>query len=335
MLSKVSIVIPGHNCAKTIQDTLRACTNQNYSKDLLEVVFVDDGSSDDTGEIVKKFPVKYFWQNQGGPAKARNRGWKEAGGDIIFFTDSDCIPDKNWVPLLLNNFDIENIGAVGGSYGISNFNNILASCIHAEIMYRHKNMPRDTKALGSYSLAIPRKILEELGGFNEAYSTSSAEDNDLSYRLFEKGYKLFFEPGTLVYHRHPEKLMPYLRHQFRHGFWRMKLYREHPAMAKGDDYSGFWDYISPPIALSVIITTLFLFISSIFRIFIALIIIHTLVSLFKAAAIVKVSPKTKYFYLFWLLVLRDYWRGIGMFLGTIRFFIIGCIKKQPGFLNDT
>ncbi|MCX5657714.1 MAG: glycosyltransferase [Candidatus Omnitrophica bacterium] len=327
MLPKVSIVIPGYNCAKTIQDTLRACISQNYPKDLLEVIFVDDGSSDDTKEIVKKFPVKYFWQNQEGPARARNRGWKEAGGGIILFTDSDCIPDKNWVPLLLKNFDIENIGAAGGSYGISNSNNIMASCIHAEIIWRHKNMPSNAKALGSYNMAIPRKILEELGGFNETYSTSSAEDNDLSYRLLKKGYKLFFDPETLVYHYHPEKFMPYLKHQFRHGFWRMKLYREHPTMAKGDDYSGFWDYLSPPVALLVVIAVPFLFITSIFKIFLLLIILHVSINLFKVAAIAKVNLRVRYFYLFWLLVLRDYWRGIGMFMGIIRFFIIGSIRK--------
>ncbi|MCM8784517.1 MAG: glycosyltransferase [Candidatus Omnitrophica bacterium] len=304
MLPKVSIVIPGYNCAKTIEENLRACFNQDYLRDLYEVIFVDDGSTDNTGDIVRQFPVKYIYQKNSGPAQARNKGWQEAEGEIIIFTDSDCIPDKQWIKNLVRNFNHKKIGAVGGSYGIKNSENLLASCIHAEILWRHQKMSREVKALGSYNLAIPKKILLELNGFEESYLTASGEDNDLSYRLLKKGYRLIFEPNALVYHYYPERIIPYLKHQFRHGYWRVKLYRDHIRMIKGDDYSNFLDYFSPLLALSFFLTPLLF------------------IELFRALRIVLYTKKIVHFFLFFIILLRDFWRGAGLLLGIFKFLVL-------------
>ncbi len=327
MLPKVSVVIAGYNCVRTISETLAACLNQDYPENLREVIFVDDGSTDNTKDIVKKFTVKYFQQNHEGPARARNRGWREAGGEIIVFTDSDCIPDKNWVSSLVENFNNEGIGAVGGSYGISNPENLLAGCIHAEIIWRHKKMPRNTRVLGSYNLAMPKKILQELDGFDETYQTSSGEDNDLCYRLMKKGYSLVFEPGALVNHRHPERLFPYLRHQFRHGFWRMKLYRRHFSMVKGDHYSGIFDFFPPLIALSILFLSPFLRIIYLKKLELCLIAILILSIAMKTLLIFKFRIGIRSLYMFGVLFLRDFCRGVGMLSGIIRFFILENFKK--------
>ncbi|MCM8798839.1 MAG: glycosyltransferase family 2 protein, partial [Candidatus Omnitrophica bacterium] len=143
MFPKISIVIAGYNCSQTIEETLKACLNQDYPRDLYEVIFVDDGSNDGTQESVRKFPVRYIWQPHSGPAKARNIGWQEAEGEIIFFTDSDCVPDEEWIRTLIKNFNYEKVGAVGGSYGIKNSKSLLANCIYAEILWRHQKMSRE------------------------------------------------------------------------------------------------------------------------------------------------------------------------------------------------
>lgn len=304
MSLKVSIVIPGYNCSKTIQETIQACLEQNYPKELMEIIFVDDGSVDNTRELVNKFPVRYFYQSNSGPAKARNRGWREAKGEIIFFTDSDCIPEKNWINAIIRNFNSRDIGGVGGSYGIKNDRSSLARCIHSEILFRHRRMPREVKALGSYNLAIPKRILEEINGFNEAYKTSSGEDNDLCYRLLKRGFKLIFEPQAIVYHYYPEKLFSYLKHQFWHGFWRVKLYHDYPHMVRGDNYSGILDYLPP-------------FLVNFFPLFIFFMLIES-IRIIIMLCYNKNSPPQ----LFWLVPLRDLWRGVGLFLGLIKFFMI-------------
>jgi glycosyltransferase involved in cell wall biosynthesis len=328
MLPKVSIVIPGYNCAKTISQTLEACLKQDFSKENLEIIFVDDGSTDNTADIVHKFPVKYIRQENSGPARARNRGWREASGEIILFTDADCRPEKDWIFSLIKNFEDSGIAAAGGSYGISNPQNFLARCIHTEIIWRHKKMPREVQALGSYNLAIPRRILQELNGFDENYLTSSGEDNDLCYRLMKKGYKLIFVPEALVCHHHPDKLFPYLKHQFRHGYWRMKLYRDHPKMMRGDDYSGLLDFLSPLIAIYAIIIFPLGGIDYINKAKFLLLVILIFIEAIKTLRIFSGRIGIRHFYLLGMLLLRDFWRGSGMFLGIIRFFILDTFKKR-------
>jgi len=239
-LPQVSVVIPAFNCQKTISQTIQALLRQSY-KGLIEIVVVDDGSTDDTKKIIQGFPmVKYVYQNNAGPAKARNRGFETSKGQVVFFTDSDCIPHQDWIETMLEGFEGARVSVVCGSYGIVNRENLLARCIHQEIRFRHlKLMPEYPKAFGSYNFCILRRVFDEVGGFDASYRRASGEDNDLSYKVLKKGYKIRFQKEALVDHHHPERLGKYLREQFQHGFWRVKMYQEHPQMIQGDGYT-FW-----------------------------------------------------------------------------------------------
>jgi glycosyltransferase involved in cell wall biosynthesis len=241
----VSVVIPTYNSASTLPKTVEALYNQDYPRELLEIVVVDDGSTDKTREVLQGYPIRYFHQGKAGPAKARNTGWKNSRGDIICFTDADCIPQRNWVSELVHGYQDDRVGAVGGSYGIANKENILADCIYQEIIQRHSIMPLHPKVLGSYNFSARKGLLQELNGFNEEYTMASGEDNDLSYRIRKKGYSLVFNREARVAHYHPQRFLKYLRTQFWHGYWRVKLYREHADMVGGDDYSSPWDYLQP------------------------------------------------------------------------------------------
>ena len=239
MLEKVSIVIPAFNAEKTIAQTIRACQAQDYSP-VPDIIVIDDGSTDRTGECVMAHPdVRYARQNNAGPAQARNAGAALAAGDVICFTDADCIPHPDWVRSLMQHFFDLSVGAVMGSYGIANPQKWLARAVYQEIVFRHQRMPLFPKVFGSYNVAIRRDVFNEAGGFNGEYLHASGEDNDLSYRILSRGYKIFFAKNALVDHHHPETVSKYLREQYRHGFWRFKMYRTHPAMMKGDDYT-FW-----------------------------------------------------------------------------------------------
>jgi len=245
----ISVVVPAYNCERTIAQTLQAIQAQTYPH--VNIIVVDDGSSDATASIVQSFAdVKYVHQENSGPASARNRGAQESADEFIFFTDSDCVPDTQWIERMMPRFQDQRVSVVAGSYGIVNEENILARCIHKEILFRHHHlMPSYPKAFGSYNFGVRRKVFEKVGGFDTQYREASGEDNDLSYKLVKTGGKIYFEKKALVGHFHPEKVMQYLQEQCRHGFWRVKMYADHPSMLKGDDYTFWKDVLEVPISL--------------------------------------------------------------------------------------
>lgn len=240
-----SIIIPAHNAAATLAECLTACLEQGYSPK--EVIVVDDGSSDDTPRIAGQFPVEFVRQEQQSPAAARNHGARMAKGELLIFTDSDCVPEAHWVRRLADCFE-EGVVAAGGTYGIANDRSLLARMVHEEIVMRHRRFGKEVDFLGSFNVAIRRETFERVGGFDESFRAASGEDNDLSYRLRDTGGRLRFAHDAVVRHYHPTRLWPYLKAQARHGFWRVKLYRKHPGRATGDRYAGLVDLAAPPLA---------------------------------------------------------------------------------------
>ena len=317
MQNTFSIIIPAYNSSRTIAKTIEACLNQDVLE-IPEIIVVDDGSSDNTKAIIKNYPVKYLYQGNAGPATARNRGWKNAQGSIICFTDSDCIPEKNWIKKISLKFEDSSIAAVGGSYEIANSRNLLADCIHQEIVFRHTKIPEDVNYLGSFNVAYRKDILVKTGGFDESFKMASAEDNDLSYRVKNLKYKLVFDNNIKVSHFHPEKLGNYLKSQFWHGFWRVKLYKKHATMAKGDHYAGFLDLIQPPLALLSLALLPFVFIGNIAFLVISLLLFIFLLQLPLSLRISLKLKDIKYIHLSLVSFLRVFARALGLLLGLTR-----------------
>jgi glycosyltransferase involved in cell wall biosynthesis len=96
----ISAVVPTFNRIATLRQTLTALAAQDYPD--YEIIVVDDGSSDGTGDVVtREFPaVRYVRQPNRGPAAARNVGIRAALGDIVAFTDDDCLPPVDWLSRL-------------------------------------------------------------------------------------------------------------------------------------------------------------------------------------------------------------------------------------------
>ncbi len=248
----VTVVVPAYNCENTIAETIQGILTQTYLPE--SIIIVDDGSTDQTARKIKSFEkITYVYQENAGPAAARNRGAKAATTDLIFFTDSDCVPQKDWIEKAEKHFSDATIAVVMGSYGIVNKNSILARCIHREIVFRHQHlMPNYPKAFGSYNVAIRRHTFELVGGFDQTYRRASGEDNELSYRILQKGYRIFFAKEALVDHYFPTGVMHYLKEQYRHGYWRVKMYKRYPAMTVGDDYTFWKDIVEIPLVAVVL-----------------------------------------------------------------------------------
>lgn len=250
---QASIVVPAYNAAATLNECLEACLAQTVP---VEVIVVDDGSTDETAAIAQRHPVTYLHQDNAGPAAARNFGARAAKAGVLAFTDSDCLPDPRWIEKLLGAFKYGAAG-VGGTYGIANPESLLARLIHAEIRLRHAGLNGEVDFLGSFNVAYDREQFWDAGGFDEDFRAASGEDNDLAYRLADRDRTLRFTDEAVVRHYHPDRLWPYLRTQSRHGFWRMRLYAKHPNRAGGDRYASLLDLWSPGMALFALTFSLF------------------------------------------------------------------------------
>ncbi len=315
----VSIVIPAFNSGKMLGQTIEACIGQDYPRDKLEVIVVDDGSIDDTKGVVENFGVSYIHQESSGPASARNNGWKNSKGEAIFFTDADCIPGKDCLAVMVKSLCDKNVDAVAGTYDIKNIEDIMARCIHAEIMFRHLRMPDYINSFGTYNVLIKKAILEEFSGFNEDYLTSSAEDSELSYRMVKKGYRIYFERKSIVSHFHEKKLHRYLKKQFTRSFWAIKLWRHHPGFALNDYYLYWKDLAEIPAAVMIILTLPLLFLNFIRIFFIVLLVAYIALQIIIPLKIYsKKLYKKDFFFMFFMMFARGFTRVFGGALSLIK-----------------
>ena len=321
-IPRVSIVIPAHNAAHTLRELIEACLAQDYPSDRIEIIVVDDGSVDDTAKIARDFRVNYIYQEKRGPASARNNGWRCAKGDLVCFTDADCVPYRDWVSMLVRCCKEDSVGAVAGSYAVDSSKYPLDRFVHFEIKYRHSMMPVYINSFGTYNVLVKRSVLEELNGFDPAYSHASGEDSDLSYRMIKKGYRIYFEKQAFVGHGNILRLGKYAMVQFRHGYWRMRIYRVNSSMIAKDDY-GYWkDFAEVFLVAALIVSLLFTghgtaLVSS--GLVMALFIIQLPLAL-------KISFKERDFrYAAFSIVtfIRAFIRFAGGVIGFIRFWIIG------------
>ena len=159
---RVSLVIPGRNVSETIAACLRAVSQLLGRDGLEEIVFVDDGSTDQTSELVQGYPVHWVRSEGRGAAAARNVGWQAARMPFIWFIDADCVAEPQALRLLLAHLKDPQVAAVGGSYANLRPEHLLACLVHEEIIQRHLRMPKDVNVLASYHVIYRREVLEKV-----------------------------------------------------------------------------------------------------------------------------------------------------------------------------
>lgn len=331
---RVSVVVPAYNAQRTIAHTIQSLLSQSYSGEI-KIIVVDDGSTDNTQKIVRSFSeVDFLRQANSGPAAARNRGAFHSQDDFILFTDSDCIPHRNWVEKIISGFLSQDIGAVCGSYGIANPQKILARCIHDEIMFRHKlRMPVYPRSFGSYNVGIRRSVFREAGGFDESYRRASGEDNDLSYKILKSGQRIFFVKDALVDHYHTASIKKYLHEQFRHGFWRAKMCWDHPNMARGDDYTFWKDIVEVPFVFLVCLILFLVFAKWMPSKFIILYMAASfLLFEFYFANVICKTIYAKFYFSF-VMFLRAFVRSFGLSTGILVYLVKIVLKKVNKILK--
>lgn len=233
---KTSLIVPAHNSAATIEENLQSLLRQRGEG--FEIIVVDDGSTDNTRDLVEKYSVRLITQENRGPAAARNNGAMKAAGDILVFTDSDCIVGDRWLLEMLKPFSDTKIVGVQGRYKTTQ-RELIARFAQYEIEERYEKMSKHKYIdfVGSYSAAYRKDVFLDAGGFDERFPIASGEDPDLSFRLAAMGHRMVFNPNALVYHRHPNTLWKYLNQKFYRAYWRVSLYIKHPKKIKKESYT--------------------------------------------------------------------------------------------------
>lgn len=236
---KYSVIIPVYNGMHTIALCLKGLTQQSIDKKEYEIIVVDDGSTDRTPDIIEQFPVRYLWQKNQGPATARNKGAQEARGDILLFTDSDCIPQYNWIKEMVKPFDDPNIMAVKGAYK-TNQKALTARFAQIEFEERFEMLKKAEfiDMVDTNSAGYRKNGFLSLGGFDPSFPVANNEDTNLSYEMSRAGHKMAFNPDAVVYHlNHPDSIKKYARLKFWRGYWRMIVYKKHPGKMFKDSYT--------------------------------------------------------------------------------------------------
>ncbi len=235
---RYSVVIPAYNAEGTLPATLAALAAQSVPRGEVEVIVVDDGSRDGTAACARAAGVTCLQQPNAGPAAARNNGARAARGDLLLFTDADCIPAPTWIEEMARPFADPAVSGAQGAYRSAQ-TGLAPRFAQAEFEFRYTYTQRfpTLDLIATYSAAYRRTVFLEAGGFDTSFPVADNEDTEFSYRLVQAGHQLVFAPKALVQHRHQPSLRRYLRLKYRRGYWRMIVYRRYPDKAVRDRYT--------------------------------------------------------------------------------------------------
>ncbi|MDD5262477.1 MAG: glycosyltransferase [Methylacidiphilales bacterium] len=214
---KVSVVVCTYNGGKTLRGCLETLGNLKYPD--YEVVVVDDGSRDDTQEILADFPwVSNIRQGNLGLSVARNNGMKSGTGSVIAYTDSDCMPDEDWLYHLVQTLIRSQFAAVGGPNISPPAVNWIQAAVAAAPGAPSHVLLSDTEAehVPGCNMAYHRWALEMIDGFDPVYR-KAGDDVDLCWRLMARGHKVAFSPAAVVWHHRRFTVNAYFGQQKGYG----------------------------------------------------------------------------------------------------------------------
>lgn len=211
---KISVVVATYNRSKKLQDCLTAIARQSYAPH--EIIVVDDASTDNTEHLVQtRFPdVNYVRQaTNRGPAAARNQGIWHARGEIVAFTDDDCVPPPDWLRQIVDAFqrqpDVVGVGGYQDPPPAFIASNRIARADHVRRLrrwghqaHRQQRGGYEIPGLATNNVAYRRDLLAKVGGFDESFPVAAGEDADLKLRMAQHGPLLYLPLGVLHYRRY-------------------------------------------------------------------------------------------------------------------------------------
>jgi glycosyltransferase AglE len=215
-LPKISVIVPAFNAQSSIASTIESLLESDYPRELFDIIIVDNMSTDNTREIAARFPVVLLEEKDIQSAyAARNKGISLAKGEVIAFTDSDCIVGPGWLRYAIEKMNTDSADLVGGRVELFSLTDPgpaelfdIATGIHNE--YFIKEMHGAVTA----NLFVKSELFSRLGVFNGRLV--SGEDLRWTQNAVKKGYRLSYSDQAAVWHS-PRKLKSLLAKRFRDG----------------------------------------------------------------------------------------------------------------------
>jgi glycosyltransferase involved in cell wall biosynthesis len=255
----VSVIIPVRNEEQYITQCLQSVIDQDYPKDLMEVLVIDGMSQDSSREIVGDFVtansfVKLLQNPKQSTTSALNMGINESTGHIIIRIDAHCSVNPDYVRCCVNALEqtgAENVGGLMRPVGTTFMEKVVAfaTCSpfgigSGRFHYCEKEMYVDTVYLGAYR----RETFERIGLYDE--KAHYAEDDELNFRLVKSGGKIFLTPRIRSTYYPRSSLSALWKQYYNYGRGKVRTIKKHGRLAS-------WRHIVPPVlVLSVIISLL-------------------------------------------------------------------------------
>lgn len=225
---KTSVVVCAYNAERTMAACLTSLEKLNYPH--YEVIVVNDGSTDRTRQISEQFDyIRLINQENKGLSAARNVGIAAATGEIVAFTDSDCVVDPDWLTYMVGTFLRSGRSAVGGPNFPPPEDTLVPSAVAVSPGGPTHVLLNDEVAehIPGCNMAFRKKALEEISGFDPVFR-AAGDDVDLCWRLQNAGYQIGFSPAAIVWHFRRNTVQAYLGQQRGYGKAEAQLYFKHP-----------------------------------------------------------------------------------------------------------
>jgi glycosyltransferase involved in cell wall biosynthesis len=258
MAVDVSVVIPTHNRLEVLVEVLQALEMQEGAPPF-EVVVVDDGSTDGTGDWLRsraatfRIPLRIFTQENRGPAAARNTGVAVAAGRWVAFLGDDTVPETGWLATHREAHrrrgDDPHLAVIGytGWHPRMRLNPFLIYINEHGLQFGYALIrdPEDVpfNFLYTSNLSLPRDLLLA-EPFDLRFPYAAWEDIELSYRLKRRGLRLVYERAARVSHDHPTDIVRFTVRQEKAGYCAVVFYRLHPELGS---FLGLGSEGPPPV----------------------------------------------------------------------------------------
>jgi glycosyltransferase involved in cell wall biosynthesis len=233
MLPVFSIIIPTYNRPGQLADCLAALAQLDYPPDRVEVLVVDDGGALSPASVVDRFrdrfAIRLIRQDNAGPGSARNTGARNAKGEILAFTDDDCIPQSEWLRALATRYLSAPDPVIVGGHVVNllvNNRYAVASQLIVDIGHAYHNSDPDrARFFTANNLAIPANRFRELGGFDVTFGATASEDREICGRWLHRGYRMISASEAVVGHAHRLTWRSFCWQHFNYGRGAVRLQR--------------------------------------------------------------------------------------------------------------